>query len=1238
MIQTSGRSQRESFDAERKVELLRALNAAAAMLQRSAHSEFEVYRAVKEQIGGLGLRGSLWVLDEAGDRLTLRAVAYPGQVLASLERLTGLKAEGFEFAVAKVDVFRQVVEGGQTVFASETVGLLAQILPRAVRPFAERIFSMIENAPGIFAPLIIEGRVRGVLSAAGAGLTEEDVPAVEAFANHVAVALDNAHLFATVQEELLERGRAEQIQNAAYRISEAVLTASDLEALFRSIHGIISELMPARNFYIALYDETTGLLSFPYFVDDYDEWSPPKKPEKGLTEYVMRTGKPLLASPDVFDDLVRRGEVALVGVDSIDWLGVPLKIGEQTIGVLAVQTYTEGVRYSDEDKAILTFVSAQTALAIGRKRAEDALRESEERYRLMFESNPHPMWVYDLETLAFLAVNDAAVHHYGYSREEFLRVTLKDIRPPEDVSALLENVSRVTEGMDEASVWRHRRKDGTIIDVEITSHTLNFAGRRAEVVLAHDITERKRAEDALRESVHKYRMLVEQATDVISITNPQGDYIEVNSKACELLGYTREELLQMNMADLIPPEDLAAQPIHFAELRAGQTVLTERRLRRKDGSPVLVETSARMLEDGRIQAIVRDITERKRVEAALRENVHKYRMLVEQAADVISIIDPEGNYIEVNSKACELLGYTRAELLRMNAVDFIPPEDLAAKPIHFAELRAGQTVLTERRLRRKDGSLVLVETSARMLEDGRTQAITRDITERKRVEAALRESEERLRLAVTAAQMDTWEWDILADRTSSGGYRQVAPPAGTYESFVARVYPADREVIEQAVQRTVENGEPYNVEFRTVRPDGSIRWLASQGQTLRGESGRAVRLIGVTQDITERKQAEEALRQAQKMESLGVLAGGIAHDFNNLLVAMLGQASLALAQLPPESSARTHVEKVVKAAERAADLTRQMLAYSGRGQFEKRAVNLNKLIHENLHLFEVAVPKNVQLRSLPAEPLPTIEGDVGQLQQVIMNLIINAAEAIGERPGTVRVTTGVQEVSAADDQLWRYTGEPLAPGEHVVLEVSDDGSGMSVETLSKIFDPFFTTKFTGRGLGLAAVLGIVRGHRGGLSVDSEVGRGTTFRLLFPAGGEASSEPIALRAAAPAGASPGLVLVIDDEAPVREAVADILEIEGVQVVGAATGAAGIDLYRDRAAEIGLVLLDLSMPGMTGDETLRRLREISPDIRVILSSGYSEAEATRRFTGLGLVGFIQKPYDAASLVAVVREHLA
>ena len=430
MLSRTSQSPTESIGVERKVELLRALNAASSSLQRSAHSETEVFRAVKEQIAGLGLRGALSMLDETGHRLIFRAVSFPGSALAKMEKLTGLKAEGFSLNVARVDTYRQVIESRQTIFVPDNTGTIAQLLPESVQPFIRLISRVFGKIPGIFAPLMTEGRVCGVLNVTGAGLTADDVQALEAFANHISIALDNARLFAAVQsaeakyrrlfesasdgimvidpatgrilsanpkaavmtglheaelltirahdlhppdfvaearrqfEAICERGqnvyelplvqrnasagvvqisattldidgrpmvqwlmrdvtahqRVERIRDAARRISEAALTTTELEALFRSIHTIISELMPARNFYIALYDEATDLLSFPYFVDEYDEWSPPKILEKGLTEYVLKTGKPLLATPDVFDDLVRRGEVALVGwIRSTGW-------------------------------------------------------------------------------------------------------------------------------------------------------------------------------------------------------------------------------------------------------------------------------------------------------------------------------------------------------------------------------------------------------------------------------------------------------------------------------------------------------------------------------------------------------------------------------------------------------------------------------------------------------------------------------------------------------------------------------------------------------------------------------------------------------------------------------------------------------------------------------------------------------------------------------------------------------
>ena len=429
----------------------------------------------------------------------------------------------------------------------------------------------------------------------------------------------------------------------------------------------------------------------------------------------------------------------------------------------------------------------------------------------------------------------------------------------------------------------------------------------------------------------------------------------------------------------------------------------------------------------------------------------------------------------------------------------------------------------------------------------------------------------------------------------------------------------------------------YHIIERQLMADGKQAWVETSKVPLHDAHGNVIGVLGTYEDITERLRTEEALRQAQKMESLGVLAGGVAHDFNNLLVAMLGQTSLALSKLSPDSAARPHVEKAVKAATSAADLTRQLLAYSGGGQFERRPIQLNTLIQDNLHLFEVAIPKNVQLRSNLAVALPLIEGDTSQLQQVIMNLIINAGEAIGERPGVVTVTTRVQMLHTDDARWMKYTGMSLPPGNYVQVDVADSGGGMSADTLARIFDPFFTTKFTGRGLGLAAVLGIVRGHGGGLQVDSDVGHGTTFRLLLPVSTTSlplMAGPVTRQEAHMSGRT---ILVIDDEQPVRAAVTDILEDSGLSVITAEDGEAGVGVYRERQAAIDLVVLDLSMPGQSGEETLRQLRELNPQVRVILSSGYDRAEVAQRFADRVYSGFIQKPYDDLTLISEIKRYL-
>src|SRR6267378_3111158 len=301
-----------------------------------------------------------------------------------------------------------------------------------------------------------------------------------------------------VFRDVTDRRRAEQIQLATYRISEAAHAAGNLQDLFAAIHEIVGGLMPAKNFYIALYDPLADLVSFPYFVDEYDTEFPSKRLGKGLTEYVLRTGQALLATPELHQELEQRGEVELIGAPSIDWLGVPLKAGDRTIGVLVAQTYTPGVRYGEREKHILQFVSTQVAMAIERKRAEEGLLENERRYRLLFQANPEAMWVYDFETLRFLAVNAAALRRYGFSEEEFLAMTVRDIRPASELARFEETLHNDTGGT--FTGFRHRRKDGTLIDVDIESQPITFAGRPARLVLARDVTARRQLEEQLRQA------------------------------------------------------------------------------------------------------------------------------------------------------------------------------------------------------------------------------------------------------------------------------------------------------------------------------------------------------------------------------------------------------------------------------------------------------------------------------------------------------------------------------------------------------------------------------------------------------------------------------------------------------------------------------------------------------------------------------------------------------------------
>jgi PAS domain S-box-containing protein len=417
--------------------------------------------------------------------------------------------------------------------------------------------------------------------------------------------------------------------------------------------------------------------------------------------------------------------------------------------------------------------------------------------------------------------------------------------------------------------------------------------------------------------------------------------------------------------------------------------------------------------------------------------------------------------------------------------------------------------------------------------------------------------------------------------------------------------------------------------------NGSKLKVTSRWAIRQTRDGETPGILEINTDITERRRIEEQLRHTQKLESLGVLAGGVAHDFNNLLTGILGNSSLALDSIGPNHPIRLLIEEVMRAADRAADLTRQLLAYAGKGRFVMRTLDLSDLVREINGLVRASFPKQALLRLQLAEDLPGVDADPGQLQQIVMNLVINGAEAIGPEGGSVLVKTAVQEVDSHYISTMSSAGELLKPGRYVALEVHDTGVGMDDETLAKIFDPFFTTKFAGRGLGLSAVLGIVRAHYGALKVYSKPGRGTTFKVLFPASANAAQPHPQPTKRSLTGA--GTVLVVDDEEVVRVTAKHTLERYGYSTMLANDGLAALETYRSRPADIGLVILDLTMPVMNGEETLRHLQTVNPKVKVLLSSGYNEVEAVQRFAGKGLAGFIQKPYTAAGLAEKVKEAL-
>jgi PAS domain S-box-containing protein len=757
--------------------------------------------------------------------------------------------------------------------------------------------------------------------------------------------------------------------------------------------------------------------------------------------------------------------------------------------------------------------------------------------------------------------------------------------------------------------------------------------------------------------------VIDAVSDLIYCKDKDGRYLLVNRAHSARLNVPHQSQLGKTAFE-IPNIGALAQLFHEGEpqiIASGEPIVNkENYFTWLDGAEGWYLTSKYPLRNAAgetvgIVGIGRDITERREAARKLNEERAMLRTVIDAVADAIFFKDAHGRFVLVNGAYERLFGLPTDTVIGKADREISMMHEFAdayAKDDHEVISTGKPVINREEPFPQLDGSRGWFLTSKFPLRaaDGRIMGlvgIARDITERIKAEAAVRESQRLYHTLIEATETGYAVIDehgrvvqANAEFVRLTGRRTFAEIEG--RSVMEWTAPEAQEQNAREVARCVETGFTRNFETDYRWPNGQIAPIEINARVIETTKGRQI--IALCRDITDRRAAElerqqiqRKVQETQKLESLGVLAGGIAHDFNNLLTSILGNAALAELDQPPDSPLVGHLRQIEIAATRAAELCKQMLAYSGKGRFVVRPLDLNALIVETTDLLRVSISKNAALDLDLAIALPAIEADATQLRQIVMNLVINASESLGEGSGSVRVSTGIVRVDTAYLAAHQLSSE-LTEGAYVGLEVTDTGFGMTPEVRDRIFDPFFTTKFAGRGLGLAAVLGIVRGHRGAMAIESEPGRGSTFRVLLPAlTVPAEPEPPAPQLAG-GWRGQGTALVVDDEPSVRNTAQQMLSALGFEVVTASDGAEGVIAFASAPDRFVLVLLDLTMPRLDGAAVLSKLREIRPEVRVVMMSGYNESELVSRLSTHGPSAFLQKPFRFNTLRDKLQAALA
>ncbi|MEO8224116.1 MAG: PAS domain S-box protein, partial [Gammaproteobacteria bacterium] len=810
---------------------------------------------------------------------------------------------------------------------------------------------------------------------------------------------------------------------------------------------------------------------------------------------------------------------------------------------------------NDAGEVIGTFSSG--ADITERKRAEEASLHAaklsaaaEAEFRKLFAGNPLPMWIYNLTTLRFREVNDAAVRGYGYTRAEFLSMTVKDLRPS-----------------DQPASPRHRLKSGLVIDVEITSHSITYLGESAVLVVAQDVTERKRAETVILDFAELAAL---------------GAAIGLSLTTAESLATA----LQQSAEAMVTHLGAALARIWTLDETTGLLTLAA-----TGGLPVPA--------DGDPASVPRQDS-------------------------VLGNMARDGRPLTTNTLVGDPEGWNQDWIERESITAF------AGFPLMVNKRVVGLLAVYARR-----PLSPAVCTKLGSVADHLALGI-----ERHRGDEALRATEERMRFALDAAGVGIWDSDygkgsVVWSGTIESQYGlRPGEFGGTFGHFVQLIHPDDREAVLSAVGQAEKAGSDFTLEHRALWPDGTARWLRGMGRVQLDGRGNPRRAVGISMDVTERRALEAQYQQAQKMEAIGQLAGGIAHDFNNLLTGILGYCELLLLDLAAGDERRGDIEEIQKAGLSAASLTRQLLTFSRKQIIEPTRLDLNVVVDGMRTMLERLIGEDVKIVIRLGSALDPIRSDRGQIEQIVMNLAVNARDAM-PGGGTLTIETSNTELDAD----YQPTHLGVAAGHYVVLTMTDSGLGMTEEVQRRLFEPFFTTKAVGKGtgLGLATVHGIVKQSGGSINVYSEIGRGTSFKVYMPRDEGPEERPTKAPSAptVPFHATQA-VLVVEDADGLRELTRRVLERQGYTVHVAGTPAEAIDVF-DRHPAIEVLLTDVVMPGTSGPDLARQLLERRPGFKVVYMSGYTEDAIVKHGVLEPGISFLHKPFTSETLGRKIREVL-